>query len=386
MFDKTPAAVLDYHRSMLGDRVRTGALARAILAIVNKGDRVLDLGCGTGILACFACRAGARRVYAIESEPTIELARSLCRVNGFADRVVFIHELSTRVELPEQVDVIVTETIGNMALEEGILGSALDARRRFLRPGGILVPRSLTLFACPVELPTAYRSVSAWDELPYGLDFAPARTLAAHNPAWVEIPIAANLAPPSDLGRIDLTKHETAGFYAKTSVRVSRPGTCHGLGVWFEAKLTASESLSNAPTGRSPSWQCGFLPLERPLEVSAGDLLRLELRAEVDGSLWLWRVSHIADDTDDGLDKDGGLMRSTLAGRFLSMKSLRKGAADYVPRLSLSGGAQAFILGQMDGCTSVAEIAAKAAHGFPSLFKTPEKALDLVRRLSRNFA
>ena len=385
MFDKSPAAALDYHRSMLADGERTGVLRRAISATVKPGDKVLDLGCGTGILACFACLAGAKRVYAIESEPIIELAKSVCTVNGFAERIVFINAPSTRVQLPEHVDVVVTETIGNMALEEGILGWTLDARRRFLRPGGILIPRALTLFACPVELPRAYASVSDWDDIYDGLDFTSARRLAAHNPAWLEIPTDACLAEPPALGRIDLMTHEGESFSARTCVTATRSGVCHGLGVWFHTELTATESVTNAPPRSCPSWQNGFLPLELPLRVHAGDELALELDAEVNGSLWHWRLTPHAAPVIADRPRVATPLQSTLAGRFLSMQHLRKGAGGYVPRLRADGEAAAFILARMTGTSTISAIADVAFQRFPELFKTSDDALALVRKLSRHY-
>ena len=71
------AQFLDYHVSMLRDTVRTNAFREAILATVAEGDVVVDIGCGTGILSLFACQAGARRVYAIDRGPVLDVARDL---------------------------------------------------------------------------------------------------------------------------------------------------------------------------------------------------------------------------------------------------------------------------------------------------------------------
>ena len=132
-YGNTEAELLDYHLSMLVDEPRMRAFARAVRRSVRPGDVVLDIGAGTGVLSFLACSAGASRVYAVEQGPVIELARGLSERNGFDDRVVFINDWSTAVELPELADVVVTETIGNAALDEGIIAWTIDARHRLLR-------------------------------------------------------------------------------------------------------------------------------------------------------------------------------------------------------------------------------------------------------------
>lgn len=383
MFDKSPGATLDYHRSMLADTERTRAFELAIQARVKPGDTVVDLGCGSGILSCFACRAGARRVYALEVEPVIELAKQICRVNGFGDRVVFLHERSTRARIPEAADVILTETIGNLGLEEGILGWIADARRRFLKPGGSLIPESIALFATLVERPEAYLGASDWSALPYGLDFSPAQTLACNNPVWIPLPPEACLGEAALLGEVDLVRNERDAFEGQTQVIVTRSGICHGIGGWFRAKLTESISLSNAPPLATPSWNHGFLPLARPLAVAAGEVFSLRVSVHGNGSLWRWGVRR---QTPPGHGDAEPALQSTLAGRFLSMDDLRKGAGHAVLRLGAKGELHRFILESMDGSRRLDAIAAAVVARFPDAFPDPRDAADLVRRLARRFA
>ena len=68
---------------------------------MRPDDVVLDVGSGTGILAFFACDAGARRVYAVERQHSADAAAMLARQLGYADCVTVIHGRSTEIELPD---------------------------------------------------------------------------------------------------------------------------------------------------------------------------------------------------------------------------------------------------------------------------------------------
>jgi predicted RNA methylase len=122
------ARTLLYHAGMLADERRMDAYRDAIHEAVRPGDVVVDLGSGTGVLSFFACQAGAARVYAIERGPTARLGRELCRANGFDDRVTFIEDYSTNVQLPERADALVTETLWDFGVGEGMVGAMADAR------------------------------------------------------------------------------------------------------------------------------------------------------------------------------------------------------------------------------------------------------------------
>src|SRR3989442_247493 len=110
---------------MIHDRVRTNAYAEALRTSVNPNSVVLDIGTGSGMLALLACKAGARRVYAIEVSDAIQVGRELAAANGFAERIEFIQNLSTRLTLPESADVIVSDLRGVLPLHEQSLVSII---------------------------------------------------------------------------------------------------------------------------------------------------------------------------------------------------------------------------------------------------------------------
>ena len=160
--DASHSTVLDYHLSMLHDTARMDAFRRAIDASVQPGDVVVDLGCGSGVLSFMACEAGAGKVYAIEGGPVIDVARELAVDNGFDDRIEFLAGWSIDVGLAGPADVLISETIGNAGLDEGIVAWTVDARQRLLRPDAVLLPQRLRTWVCAAESFDDHALVGDW--------------------------------------------------------------------------------------------------------------------------------------------------------------------------------------------------------------------------------
>ena len=164
-------AEFEVHRTMICDRVRTEAFRRAIDAVVRPGDIVLDVGAGSGILSVFAARAGAARVYAVERTTVAVLAQELAAANGVADIVQVIQGDVEDVELPERVDVIVSEWLGGFGIDEGMLAPVIAARDRWLKPGGVMIPRSVTAWTALVHDRYLAEMVEFLRDNPYGVTF-----------------------------------------------------------------------------------------------------------------------------------------------------------------------------------------------------------------------
>ncbi len=105
--------------NMLTSQVRMDAYIEALRRTVTPTSVVIDLGSGTGIWSLLACRVGARRVYAIEASPAIQILVAAARDNGVSDRIVVLQRRSTEVSLPERADVMVSDL-------RGILPPAVD--------------------------------------------------------------------------------------------------------------------------------------------------------------------------------------------------------------------------------------------------------------------
>ena len=172
---------LNEYGQMIADQARMDPYARALKAAVGPDSVVLDIGTATGIHALLACKFGARHVYAIESNEAIHLAREVAQANGFGDRITFIHDLSTRVTLPERADLIVSDLRGVLPLFGAHIPAIADARQRHLAPGGRLIPKRDSLWVALVEAGRVYKDlVKPWDR-PYGLAMEEARKIALNS-------------------------------------------------------------------------------------------------------------------------------------------------------------------------------------------------------------
>jgi precorrin-6B methylase 2 len=280
--------MLDFHRSLLADEARMAPLRAAIARVVRPGDVVVDLGCGTGILAFFACDAGARRVYAIDRDHIADAASFLTRHLHYADRITVIHDLSTDVSLPERADVLVAELIGAAGLDENLLGFVLDARQRFLRDGAAIIPRAIALHAAPVELPeTHQRSVGFWSSGSTGYDLSPLRVFASNTILLLDIAEERHVAAGAELAHVDLTTFTSTLVDGRGDFTASRDGVVHGFALWFHATLAGDIAITNRAK-QTDSWTQAFLPLDEPVPVSAGTHIALDLQTD-DGKSWRWR-------------------------------------------------------------------------------------------------
>jgi protein arginine N-methyltransferase 1 len=280
---------LEYHREMVCDEARTSAYAKAIARVVRPGDVVVDLGAGTGILAMLAARAGARRVYAIESARVAELARRVVAANGLDGIVKVVEAVSDDVTLPAPADVLVSEIIWNGGLGEGVVASFADARARLLKPHARIIPARVQMWVAPVQSPGAFESLAGWSEDLVGLDFTAVRDVAADATFTRWFHEDELLAPGEPVGTVDLTTAAVTTFAGEAAFAAARDGTLHGLAAWFAADLAPGVRLSNAPPARG-SWMHAYLPVAEEVALRRGDSIRARIEVLTADELWRWSV------------------------------------------------------------------------------------------------
>lgn len=171
-------------KGMLLDDERTLGFDRAIREVVRKGDRVVDVGTGSGVLAMMAARAGAGRVYALEVTPMADWAERLARRNGLSAMQV-VRGDAAQFEADAPVDVLIGEFAGMWVLEEWFHYAAfVKVRDRWLKPAGRVIPSAAGLFLSAVDSRRLHleRGWGFLDQPVYGFDFSEVLTSGAHRP------------------------------------------------------------------------------------------------------------------------------------------------------------------------------------------------------------
>jgi SAM-dependent methyltransferase len=273
---------IEYHRTLLADRVRNAAFHAALAQVIVKGETtVADIGTGTGFLGFLAAKLGAKRVDMYEAAEIAAVARKLIRHNRLANcRVAELY--STEVATPDRVDVVISETLGNYPFEENIIATLNDAHARFLKPGGTIIPHSVEQFVCPVTAERLYRELTAWEEVGYGLDFAPAKAMTLNNiyVRWLEPgSLLDGGAAARAWDKVTFDRRNKTTRAGEAAWKASRPANVYGLALWWRAELAPGVSLSTGPLDPRTHWEQLYLPALSPIALQPGQTLSARLRS-----------------------------------------------------------------------------------------------------------
>jgi type I protein arginine methyltransferase len=342
---------------MAADGVRMDAYARAIARAVTPGSVVVDLGAGTGILSLLAAKAGARKVYAVDTNPAVLLLRELAAENDLGDRIEVHDKSSLELTLPEKADVIVSDLRGSTPLHEEHFALIRDARERLLRPGGVLVPAQDRLMVAMVESSKLTRdldlAVAGFTRR--GLSARAARTSMANTvfaDCSSELSASHILSTSARWATLDYATVEPGVVEGGAELSIQRGGLANALAVWFDTTVHDGLGYSTGP-GHSSVYTRTLLPLLEPLEVAADERVHVTVRAHSRGDRWAWETTLV--------DRDGTTKARQRQATFLGMPTspdaLLRAATTFTPARNALGDRVARILAAMDGSRAVAEIA-----------------------------
>jgi 2-polyprenyl-3-methyl-5-hydroxy-6-metoxy-1,4-benzoquinol methylase len=252
---------------LIDDLKRNRAFYSALKRHVTPSSSVVDIGAGTGLWSIAAARLGAKRVLAIErDEFLIPVIRHLVKENRVEDRVEVVHGVSNDITPSDKFDVVISETIGNQVFDELIVPNMIDARRRFLKRGGVLIPSSVALVVAPAVYKKNKRAPAGVPlEFSYFESLNVNRPVIENNKSRVK-----PLAEARELIRVDLTKvkkpPELNDLTARWRLKDATGMNC--FAVWGAMTLTDGISLTTYETS---SWS-PILYLIKPFKERAGEL------------------------------------------------------------------------------------------------------------------
>lgn len=373
---------LDAFGRMMGDYPRMSAYEQAIARAVRPGDAVLDLGCGPGIMAILACQAGARKVYAVDTNPVVDFGRQLAAKNGFSDRIQFILGDSRQIELPERVNVIVSDIRGVVPLYGHAVRTLNDARERFLAPGGHMIPLRDTLMAAVVSAGEHYQElVGPWQRK--GLNFSAALPLLLNSAYRARIGSQQILSPSYSWFTLDYGQGACERAAADIHVTIAQDGVGHGLAIWFDATLFEDIGYSTQPEYHENISGRRFLPWLAPVSLQAGDEVQVSLHADLVGGDYIWRWdTRIA---GRGSRSEITFRQSSFLGGAFFASDLQKRASGSRPTLSVEGEAERWLFQAMSGERTLKEIAEAATGLFPNVFRRVEDAFTRAADIAEKF-
>ncbi|XP_042483662.1 probable histone-arginine methyltransferase CARM1 isoform X2 [Macadamia integrifolia] len=292
-----------HQQNMLQDYVRTGTYYAAV--IENRADFigrvVVDVGAGSGILSLFAAQAGAKHVYAVEASEMAEYARRLIAGNpSLGQRITVIKGKVEEVELPEKADILISEPMGTLLINERMLETYVIARDRFLLPNGKMFPTIGRIHMAPFSDEFLYVEIANkalfWQQQNYyGIDLTPLYGSA----------VQGYFSQEEELYEIEIP----LSFIASVGTRV------HGLACWFDVLFDGSSVqrwLTTAPGAPTTHWYQLRCVLSQPIYVMAGQEITGQLHmAAHNAQSYTMHLTMSAKMWGAGAEQDGILQTSS---------------------------------------------------------------------------
>ncbi len=370
---------------MVIDPARTQAFIKTLTNIITPETVLLEIGTGAGFFALLACKLGAKKVYAVEPDNAIEIGKLCVKNNPGSERITWLQGLSTEIDLPEKVDIVIGDLHGTMPFYNFNIHSIRDAIARHLKPGGTLLPRRDVLHAVPIQSPDDYNTIDkAWANDVHGVDLSAGRSFLVNS--WWRRPVTPTvtmLAEPRCWGEIEYATVSNPNLDGECDWVITDDGIVHGLCVWFDGDVGPGAGYSNAPNLQGLVYGNAFFPLENPLHVKKGERLLTKFTVKLIGDEYIygWISEHF--------DRDGKSLarfrQSTFKNRPISQKKLAFSSPDFVPELGKDGLISLQVLQAAQQKMKTGDIAENLLTAFPERFDNVQHALDTVLKIMQKY-
>ena len=237
-----------------------------------QGKVVLDVGTGSGVLSIWAAQAGAAKVFAVEYTDMAKHARNLVEKNGLSDVIEVIQSSVEDLQLPCQVDIIISEWMGYILLRESMLDSVIRARDRWMKPTGSMFPSHATMYFSAISFEEDRMaknkeyssSMHEWEKFSsemqsyYNIDMSALsepykkeqQDYFIYSALWTELRVEHVIGQPVVIKRLDLNTCTLADAEAVSAINyeisIPFPIRISGFAGWFTVHFNGS---AESPVG-----------------------------------------------------------------------------------------------------------------------------------------
>lgn len=266
-----------WHIPMMNEQERNQAYHDGLAAVVAPDKLVFEIGTGSGLVSMMAAKLGARQVVTCEAVGLVaRTARKIIERNGLKDRITVLAKPSQAVrigeDLPAQADILVHEIFSSELLGEHVLPAIEDARRRLLRPGGIVLPAAASIMVALVGGDDLARTIHAGES--FGFDLRDFNAInAKKRPLYREDLSPVLMSEPAEAFRFDFQRDSTFPAESKRlEIAATRAGRCYGLIQWIRIDMAEGVRFENHPSQRRAlaNWQHATFGFDEPIELAEG--------------------------------------------------------------------------------------------------------------------
>lgn len=322
------------------------AIYRALVDLPDSDRIVICVaGAGRGPLVARSLEAVRRSnrqafIYALEKNPTAWITLQERKARDWGSSVELVFGDMRYVELPEKVDILVSELLGSFGDNE-LSPECLDGAMRFLKPDGISIPSSYTAYLAPLSSSKLYNAARESRELkgvetPYVVMFQNVNLLSGDGggvggrcgpkiqECWEFVHPRRDVAV-DDRGLPFTNSHNVRA--ARLCFHIPHAGVMHGFAGYFEAILYGHVGLSIHPQRKDYiskdmlSWFPLFLPLRQPLYLPSNSEVQVSIwRLTNDRQVWyewyaesflpVFNVPSPVEQSEDVLGPDGSFFAS----------------------------------------------------------------------------
>ncbi|XP_006459365.1 hypothetical protein AGABI2DRAFT_218502 [Agaricus bisporus var. bisporus H97] len=267
------------------------------------GQRVVCCIAGAGrgplVTRCLSAIDRCKRdvsVYAVEKNPNAYVTLQQRKVREWGDRVKLLFGDMRLLEVPEPVDILISELLGSFGDNE-LSPECLDGAQRFLKPTGISIPSSYTAHLAPLSSSKLYNEARSGKnaqslETPYVVMFQAVNILSGDKQepggrCGPQIQECWEFEHPRKDVILNTQGTPLTNNHNVRSARlrfwIPHAGVLHGLAGYFEAILYGNVGLSIHPHRKDVvskdmlSWFPLFFPFKEPLYLPSGSELQVSI-------------------------------------------------------------------------------------------------------------